>query len=148
MKTGNNHSAEIKTEVLQICEAFNLGSFKGLLSFEPSSKVAGYILTQFETSLGSYEHYFRIKEVENNASDTMDTCVRSWYISTFPNDELGVELNWITFGELSKVLDERKDVYAALGVGDSLVRERVFQKLAEIMNVEYRYVYEQWLKSA
>jgi len=68
MKTKNNHSAEIKTEVLQICEAFNLGSFRGLRSFEPSSNVEGYIFTQFETSTGEYGHYFRIKEVENNAS--------------------------------------------------------------------------------
>ena len=59
MKT--THSAEIKTEVLQIIEAFGLGSFVGLLSFEPSTKVDGYIFTQFETTLGSYEHYFRIK---------------------------------------------------------------------------------------
>lgn len=57
----SEHSAEIKTEVLQICEAFNLGSFQSLLSFEPSSKVDGYILTQFETDMGRYEHYFRLK---------------------------------------------------------------------------------------
>lgn len=56
------HSAEIKTEVLQICEAFGLGEFKELLSFTPSTKVEGYIFTQFETSLGSYNHYFRIKD--------------------------------------------------------------------------------------
>ena len=57
----SEHSAEIKTEVLQIIEAFNLGSFQGLLSFEPSSKVNGYIFTQFETDLGRYNHYFKIK---------------------------------------------------------------------------------------
>lgn len=61
MKTVSKHSADIKTEVLQICEAFNLGSFEGLISSEPSSKVDGYIFTQFETSTGSYNHYFRIK---------------------------------------------------------------------------------------
>ena len=58
----SEHSADIKTEVLQICEAFGLGSFKGLLSFEPSSKVDGYIFTQFETEIGRYNHYFRIKQ--------------------------------------------------------------------------------------
>lgn len=57
----SEHSLEIKTEILQIIEAFNLGSFIGLLSFEPSSKVDGYIYTQFETDLGSYNHYYRIK---------------------------------------------------------------------------------------
>lgn len=57
----SEHSAEIKTEILQIIEAFNLGQFRGLLSFEPSSKVDGYIFTQFETDLGRYNHYYRIK---------------------------------------------------------------------------------------
>ena len=53
--------AEIKTEIIQICKAFSLGSFLGLLSFAPSSKVEGYIFTEFETTLGSYNHYYRVK---------------------------------------------------------------------------------------
>ena len=57
----SEHSSEIKTEVLQICEAFNLGEFSGLLSFEPSSKVEGYVFTEFETSTGRFSHYFRIR---------------------------------------------------------------------------------------
>lgn len=60
MKT-SDYSAQIKTEVLEIIEAFGLGSFIGLLNFEPSTKVDGYIFTQFETTLGTYNHYFRIK---------------------------------------------------------------------------------------
>lgn len=60
MKT-SEYSHEIKTEILQIVEAFGLGQFIGLLSFEPSSKVDGYIFTQFETTLGRYNHYFMIK---------------------------------------------------------------------------------------
>lgn len=61
MNTTSEYSYEIKTEVLQIIEAFNLGSFVDLLTFEPSSKVDGYIFTQFETSTGRYNHYYRIK---------------------------------------------------------------------------------------
>ena len=61
MRNKSEHSADIKTEVLQICEAFGLGEFQGLLSFEESSKVEGYIFTQFETSIGRYNHYYRIK---------------------------------------------------------------------------------------
>lgn len=55
------YSAEIKTEILEICEAFSLGAFKGFLSFAPSSRVDGYIFTQFETSIGRYNHYYRIQ---------------------------------------------------------------------------------------
>ena len=56
----SEYSSEIKTEVLQIVEAFSLGIYVGLLSFIPSTK-EGYILTQFETTLGIYNHYFKIK---------------------------------------------------------------------------------------
>ena len=62
MTTSTEYSSEIKTEVLEICEAFNLGSYKGLISFEPSSKVEGYIFTQFETSTGRYNHYYKVKD--------------------------------------------------------------------------------------
>jgi len=56
------HSAEIKTEILQIVEAFGLGSYERIAYMEVSSKVDGYIFTQFETDLGTYSHYYRIKE--------------------------------------------------------------------------------------
>jgi len=61
MQTKSEYSSEIKTELLQICEAFNLGSFKQILSFEPSTKVEGYIFTQFETEIGRYNHYFNTR---------------------------------------------------------------------------------------
>ena len=34
------------------------------------------------------------------------------------------------------------------GVYDSLVRERIFEKLAEIIGTDYDYIYDQWVKSA
>lgn len=62
MKTNTSeYSAEIKTEILQIVEAFGLGEFIELSSFEKSRKVEDYIFTQFETTLGRYNHYYRIK---------------------------------------------------------------------------------------
>lgn len=58
----SEHSAKIKTEVLQICDAFGLGNYIEMLSFEPSTRVEGYILTRFETDLGTYNHWYRIKD--------------------------------------------------------------------------------------
>lgn len=79
---------------------------------------------------------------------TENTRIKEWYTQEYPMDELGEEINSeITFYDMFIVLDTYKDVYEALNVGDSLVRERVFGKLAEIMNVEYDYIYEQWLKA-
>lgn len=52
---------EIKTEILDICEAFNLGAFKSSLSHSKNKN--GYILTEFETTKGIYKHYFRVKKL-------------------------------------------------------------------------------------
>lgn len=54
----SEYSADIKTEILQIVEAFGLGQFDSLLSFEQSGE---YILTRFETTHGIYQHYYRIR---------------------------------------------------------------------------------------
>lgn len=61
MKNKSEFSSEIKTEILNIVEAFSLGSFISILSFEPSSKNNEYIFTSFETTLGRYNHYYRVK---------------------------------------------------------------------------------------
>lgn len=74
--------------------------------------------------------------------------IKQWYCNQYPEDEMGEEINpEITFEDLFDVLDNYQDVYEALGVGDSIVRERVFDRLATIMGVEYDYIYEQWMRA-
>lgn len=69
--------------------------------------------------------------------------IKKWYTQEYPTDELGQLLNWsLTFQQLYKGLPE---VYELLGVDDSLVRERVFDKLAKVMNVSYDNIYNKWL---
>lgn len=76
----------------------------------------------------------------------MKTKIKEWYMKEYPTDELGAEINnEITFEDLFVALD--KDVYEVLGVGDSIVRERCFEKLAEIMNVAYEDIYYKWLRA-
>ena len=76
----------------------------------------------------------------------MKTKIKEWYMKEYPTDELGAEINnEITFEDLFVALD--KDVYEVLGVGDSVIRERCFEKLAEIMNVDYDYIFEKWLRA-
>ena len=50
---------EIKTEILQICEAFKLGTFKSSVTLETKN---GYVKTEFKTNLGTYTHFFRVKK--------------------------------------------------------------------------------------
>jgi hypothetical protein len=78
-----------------------------------------------------------------------NTNIKQWYMNAFPTDELGEELNEnVRFNDVIVALDNYKDVYDLLGVYDSIVRERVFEKLSNIMNVDYDYIYKQWLKGA
>ena len=75
--------------------------------------------------------------------------IREYYLEAYPTDELGVEINSeATFGELYWVIQTFGDVYEYIGVGDSLVRERVFEKLADTLGVEYDEVYSKWILAA
>jgi len=64
----------------------------------------------------------------------------------YPTDELSQEIDSnISFKMVFECLDNYGNIYDLIGVGDSLVRERIFEALAEIMNVKYDYIYDQWL---
>lgn len=72
--------------------------------------------------------------------------IKEFYTSIYPTDELGNEIDAnATFNGLFKTLDTYKDVYNYIGVADSIIRERIFEKLAEIMAVDYDEIYQQWL---
>lgn len=77
------------------------------------------------------------------------TNVKEWYKATFPHDDWGIE-NFnpgITFLDVYNCLYLKGDIYALLGAGDSIVRERVFDALATLMDCDYEIIYFQWLKA-
>lgn len=80
-------------------------------------------------------------------SDMMkSTKLKAWYVAAYPADDLAEEMNdGSTFYGLFECLDRRSDVYKYIGIGDSVIRERLFRKLAELMEVDYDYIYNQWL---
>jgi|GEM_PF-1615774 len=72
--------------------------------------------------------------------------IKDYYVGAFPTDDLGEDINAdATFNGLSMVLNDKGDVYEYLGVADSLVRERVFDKLSKIEGVSYDVIYDKWL---
>jgi hypothetical protein len=72
--------------------------------------------------------------------------IKEYYLSKYPTDELGNEIHTkATFIGLFEVLDTYKDVYDYIGVHDSIIRERIFEKLANEMRVDYNEIYNQWL---
>ena len=73
--------------------------------------------------------------------------IKEFYLNEYPTDEMGVELNEnATFVGLLNCLYEGNDVYDYIGVGDSLVRERLFEELSKQLNKPYEFVYRLWLK--
>ena len=72
--------------------------------------------------------------------------IKEFYLNAYPTDELGLELNEnATFVGLLNCLYEGNDVYDYIGEGDSLIRERLFEKLAQDLGSSYDYVYNLWL---
>ena len=73
--------------------------------------------------------------------------IREYYLENYPTDELGVSLNVTpTFAGLLNQLIVGGDIYQYIGVSDSIIRERLFERLAEELEVSYDYVYNLWLK--
>ena len=74
--------------------------------------------------------------------------IKQFYLENYPTDELGIELKDDTnFTGLLNELITNNDVYGYIGVGDSIIRERLFMELSEILKCSYDYVYELWLNN-
>ena len=72
--------------------------------------------------------------------------IKEFYLNEYPTDELGVEINKdATFVGLLWTLQSKGDVYDFLEVYDSIVRERLFQELANQLRLSYTTIYEMWL---
>ena len=88
-----------------------------------------------------------VKEKYANGGD-VTVKIKDWYTKIYPKDDLGEELNDAkTFEDLWNGINNNKNIYHILGVGDSIIRERLFEHLAEIKGVEYKVIYNKWLES-
>lgn len=73
--------------------------------------------------------------------------IKQYYTERFPADDLGNEIkDDVTFLGLLDILFRNLDVYDYMGVGDSLVRERVFEGLSGYTNLDYSFIYDLWLQ--
>lgn len=69
--------------------------------------------------------------------------ISKWYVANYPKDELAIKIDIdANFEVLAKCLP---NVYEYINVYDSLVRERVFNELANRLNVSYDSIYNKWL---
>jgi hypothetical protein len=78
----------------------------------------------------------------------IDMNIREFYVKNYPTDDMGKGINPnATFDGLVQTLNNCHDVYEYLYVYDSIVRERLFERLAEELEVSYEYVYKLWLNN-
>jgi hypothetical protein len=74
--------------------------------------------------------------------------IREFYVKNYPTDTMGQGINPnATFDGLWKILNTYGDVYAYLWAYDSIIRERVFEKLASNKGCDYDVIYQQWLRA-
>ena len=84
-------------------------------------------------------------EFDWNTVPGMGARVRDWYAEQFPDDPLGVMIAPdVTFAQTVESL-HGSDVYDRLGVGESVVRERVFAELSARIGCGYDDIYDAWL---
>lgn len=80
--------------------------------------------------------------------DSLNDGLRLWYGLEYYDDDICWQINErATFKDLLNALYRGKDVYDVMGVGDSVVRERLFGHLARIINVDYETIYNMWLNN-
>ena len=87
-----------------------------------------------------------LKTLKNTYKNTMlQQQIKTFYIDCFNDVEGGQELKAITFGELLQALENGIEFYSYTGACDSIVRERLFILLANILGKKYSYIYNLWL---
>ena len=81
------------------------------------------------------------------ADKNFSASIRKWYVKAYPTDDLGPELVGNFAGAL-ETMAKGGCIYDYMGVGDSLVRERLFTRLSEMLGLDYDHIYELWLNQA
>jgi hypothetical protein len=71
--------------------------------------------------------------------------IKKWYLDTYSDDKLGNKINASAdFTEMDYY--EIRHIYNYLGDEiDTIIRERVFEKLASLLGIPYSDIYDIWL---
>lgn len=125
-------------------------TYSGIFEIEANSEKEALEIFEKEERNGNID--LAKLEMENSGIkvvgmvDGMDETISEYYLANYPDDVLGKNINnKVTFRFLWECLENGMEIYNVIGVGDSIVRERLFEGLAEKMNVNYSVVYDMWL---
>ena len=86
-------------------------------------------------------------EIPNQLPTTgLGSNIREWYMSTYPTDDLCPEIKEaLTFSDVVNSLNRNEDIYQTLRIPDSVIRERIFEELTQILDIDYDVIYNKWL---
>jgi hypothetical protein len=73
--------------------------------------------------------------------------IRNYYVNEFPSDDLGLEIDPKAKFESLWLAIRGDMVYEYIGVSDSVIRERLFEKFSELTGHTYDYIYQEWLNA-
>lgn len=127
--------------VLQYCEQAGIEDepYDYKEAFEESCKTESCEDKVYETLVEDEDEEF-YSELWNKNKDLL---IKEWYIKEYPDDELGQEIDEkVTFEQFFNDLKEGKDIYETINVADSVIRERIFDKINDCLDVN---CYKIWM---
>jgi hypothetical protein len=154
-KGGNVYSSDDMYEITMVQDGIELDSklIRARNKGEARMIFEDMYLDKYQDEFGEFE--IKIELAKNKMADggvvntrQLNNKIKDWYIKTYPTDDLGKEINGkITFKEFWSYLSQGYDVYDVLEVHDSVVRERIFEKVSDIYGIDYDVIYKKWLRS-
>lgn len=119
--------------------------FSDLLKF--SETYGQDIISKYERGLlTNREAELMVMDMYKNHLCGADVKIKDWYTSFYPDDEAGQEIDeLITFREAYHAMQMGDDFYETTGNVDSIVRERIFERMSDVFNVTYDDIYNLWL---
>lgn len=88
--------------------------------------------------------YNKDESKKSEANGPFDAPIKDWYMGAYKEDDLGDRLNGTFKGAIQTLL-RGEDIYDYIGIGDSLIRERLFSQLSKMLDVDYDEIYNVWL---
>ena len=89
-----------------------------------------------------------IIDLYKNHLNGTDKSIKEWYINSFPDDEVGQEIDdQITFEEAYHAMKMGDDFYETVGDHiDTVIRERIFTEMSYLFRVSYDDLYKLWIE--
>lgn len=89
---------------------------------------------------------YRDPNIKIETKADLKSNVKEWYSKMFKDDPLKENIKEdLTFQDVVNALNENKDIYSTIGIGDSIIRERIFKRLTELTKLNYDVFYYKWL---